>query len=183
MDLLRGKATALGATVYAINGMPDHVHLVAAVPPNLSLASFIGQVKGSCSTRVNKSGAHDRFQWQDEYAAFSFDAKRLPPIVAYVDNQKTHHAQSGLTPRPRTPGIAPHGLPRPLLEAAFEGALRRSPGIHARAGGRPARTHDEHDQGGRLPRAAKLFYPEAAPAARFPVPMFPTPATDAEAIP
>ena len=96
--LLRGKATALGATVYAINGMPDHVHLVAAVPPNLSLASFIGQVKGSCSTRVNKSGAHDRFQWQDEYAAFSFDAKRLPPIVAYVDNQKTHHAQSGLIP-------------------------------------------------------------------------------------
>jgi putative transposase len=94
--LLWSKATALGATVHAVNGMHDHVHLVAAVPPNLSLASFIGQVKGACSTRINKEGT--RFKWQDEYAVFSFDAKRLPPIVAYVDNQKTHHASSSLIP-------------------------------------------------------------------------------------
>jgi putative transposase len=96
--LLRSKAIALGATVYALNGMTDHVHLVASVPPKLSLATFIGKVKGATSTRINKSGQDQPFFWQDEYAAFSFDAKRLPRLVAYVENQKTHHATSGVIP-------------------------------------------------------------------------------------
>jgi putative transposase len=120
--LLRGKATALGATVYAVNGMPDHVHLVAAVPPNVSLASFVGQIKGACSTRINKEGA--RFKWQDEYAAFSFDAKRLPPIVDYVDHQKLYHAGSGLIPAlERLEGPAPtRHLSKPSLKPPSGGA-------------------------------------------------------------
>ena len=36
--------------------------------------------------------------WQDEYGVFSFDAKRLPNYVAYVENQKTHHAQHSVIP-------------------------------------------------------------------------------------
>jgi putative transposase len=97
--LLRSKAIALGATVYALNGMPDHVHLVATIPPKISLAAFIGKIKGATSTRVNKSGAQERpFFWQDEYAAFSFDAKRLPRFVRYVENQKAHHAKADLIP-------------------------------------------------------------------------------------
>ena len=97
--LLRSKAVALGATVYALNGMPDHVHMVAAIPPSLSVAEFIGKIKGVTSTRINQSGAREhRFSWQDEYAAFSFDAKRLPRVVAYVENQKVHHASSDLIP-------------------------------------------------------------------------------------
>jgi len=97
--LLRSKAIALGATVYALDGMPDHIHVVATIPPSLSIAGFVGKVKGAASTRLNKSGTCERpFFWQDEYAAFSFDAKRLPRFVTYVKNQKVHHAQSGLIP-------------------------------------------------------------------------------------
>ena len=33
-----------------------------------------------------------------EYSAFSFDKKRLPYVVAYVDRQKVHHAQNELIP-------------------------------------------------------------------------------------
>src|SRR3978361_821438 len=45
-DLLRTKAASLGATVFALNGMEDHIHLVVSVPPKLALADFIGKVKG-----------------------------------------------------------------------------------------------------------------------------------------
>ena len=31
------------------------------------------------------------FGWQAEYGAFSLDAKRLAPHVAYVERQKEHH--------------------------------------------------------------------------------------------
>ena len=81
--LLRGKAVGLGAEVFALNGMEDHVHLVVAIPPKLSVARFIGKVKGATSTRFNKAGLLNRpFFWQEEYAVLSFDRKRLPRYVA-----------------------------------------------------------------------------------------------------
>ncbi|MCP5119018.1 MAG: IS200/IS605 family transposase [bacterium] len=93
-NLVRNKASALGATVFALGGVEDHVHLVASVPPVISIAKFVGQVKGSSSAVFNKSGfTRQRFYWQDEYGAFSFDRKRLPNFVAYAERQKEHHAR------------------------------------------------------------------------------------------
>ena len=90
---LRSKAVGLEAVVFALNGMADHVHMVVSIPPKLAVAKFIGQVKGVASTRFNKSGQGDHLLfWQEEYAVFSFDGKRLPNYIAYVERQKEHHA-------------------------------------------------------------------------------------------
>jgi REP-associated tyrosine transposase len=98
-EWLRRKAVGLGATVFAINGTEDHVHLVAAIPPRLAVATFIGQIKAVASTKFNKSGARQApFFWQEEYGVFSFDRKRLPKYVAYVEGQKQHHRQGRLIP-------------------------------------------------------------------------------------
>ncbi len=98
-DLLKTKAHALDAKVFALNGMPDHVHLVFSVHPKVAPAAFLGSVKGYSSNRINQAGLLDRrFSWQDEYAIYSFDAKRLPYHVAYVENQKIHHAQATVIP-------------------------------------------------------------------------------------
>lgn len=95
-NLLRTKAIGLGATVFALNGMEEHVHLVASIPPAIAVAKFIGQVKGTASTRFNKGGHGATIYWQDEYGAFTFDGKRLPNYIAYVERQKEHHAQQTL---------------------------------------------------------------------------------------
>lgn len=96
---LRAKALGLGATVFALNGTADHVHLVVAIPPTIGVGKFIGQVKGVASTKINKSGLLEHtFRWQEEYGAFSFDRKRLPKVVAYVEGQKQHHATGTLIP-------------------------------------------------------------------------------------
>jgi putative transposase len=98
-DFLRSKAIGLGATVFALNGTQDHVHVVVSIPPKIAVARFVGQVKAVASTRFNKSMPDGPlFFWQEEYGAFSFDAKRLPNYVAYVNNQKEHHAQNTLIP-------------------------------------------------------------------------------------
>ena len=90
---LRAKAVGLGATVFALNGMADHIHLVAMVPPRHALATFIGQVKGVASAKTNKADLTPTpFFWQEEYGVFSFDQKRLPNFVQYVEEQKQHHA-------------------------------------------------------------------------------------------
>ena len=96
---LTGKAVGLRGVVYALGGTVDHVHMVVAIPPAVSVAKFIGQVKGVASTRFNKSGVSDvRFEWQGEYGAFSFDAKRLPNYIAYVERQKEHHTEGTIIP-------------------------------------------------------------------------------------
>ena len=98
-DLLRDKAIGLGAKVFALDGTVDHIHLVAAIPPKIAVAKFIGQVKAVASTRFNKSGLGETaFFWQEEYGVFSFDGKRLPNYIAYVERQKQHHAQNTIIP-------------------------------------------------------------------------------------
>ncbi|MEP7358664.1 MAG: transposase, partial [Anaerolineales bacterium] len=95
--LIRAKAAGLGASVLALNGIADHVHLVASVPPRVAVADFIGQVKGATSARYNQAEAREMpLVWQDEYGVFSFDAKRVPHLVAYVEKQKEHHLHNQL---------------------------------------------------------------------------------------
>jgi REP-associated tyrosine transposase len=92
-----GKATALECIPYAINGMPDHIHVVISIPPKLSVAALIGQLKGASSHRVNEIFVtHQAFAWQAEYGVFSFSEKSLYRVVNYVKNQKKHHAENTL---------------------------------------------------------------------------------------
>ena len=91
---IRDKAEALEAYVFAINGVEDHVHTVAAVPPKIALSQFIGQLKGSSARRANERLELDfTFAWQAEYGVHSFSEKELTPIIRYVNFQKRHHLQ------------------------------------------------------------------------------------------
>ena len=44
-NVIAAKAKNLGALVYAVGGIEDHIHLAATVPPKIALADFIGQIK------------------------------------------------------------------------------------------------------------------------------------------
>jgi putative transposase len=91
-DFVRSKAIGLECTVFALNGTFDHVHMVVAIPPKLAVAKLVEQVKGVSATHFNKQHEIEGlFASQESYGAFSFDAKRLPPVVAYVERQKEHH--------------------------------------------------------------------------------------------
>jgi REP element-mobilizing transposase RayT len=54
-NLLRAKAIGLSATVFALGGVLDHVHMAVALPPKIAVATFIGQIKAVASTKFNKS--------------------------------------------------------------------------------------------------------------------------------
>ena len=88
-----GKATALECIPHAIGGMPDHVHVAISIPPKQSVATVIGQLKGSSSHHVNENYTDGSFAWQAEYGVVSFSEKALATIVDYVKNQKKHHSQ------------------------------------------------------------------------------------------
>ncbi|MDX1435576.1 MAG: IS200/IS605 family transposase [Anaerolineales bacterium] len=63
--LIEDQAVKLGCSVLAINGMPDHIHLVIKMPSTISLADLMKQVKGVSSNAINhKNGFVNRFKWQ-----------------------------------------------------------------------------------------------------------------------
>ena len=90
---LAGKATTLGAIVYAVNGTKDHVHVVASVSPKLALSSFIGQIKGATSHHINHMPGRTEtlLDWQRGYGVVSFGEKHLDWVIDYVRRQKEHH--------------------------------------------------------------------------------------------
>jgi putative transposase len=95
--VISAKVEEFKGVVHAINGTADHVHLVVTLPPTLSLARFIGQVKGSSShlaSRLAKDGG--AFTWQSEYGVVSLSESYLPTVVRYVHLQQQHHAANTL---------------------------------------------------------------------------------------
>ena len=63
---------ASGCPVAAVNGMPDHVHLLFMQNPKLSVTDIIKQVKGNTSYWINeKKLTPEKFAWQTGFAAFS----------------------------------------------------------------------------------------------------------------
>ena len=90
-----GKGTALGCIPLAINGMSDHLHAALSIPPKLSVATLIGQLKGASSHYINEKHG-GTLVWQAEYGVVSFSERSLARVVDYVKNQKKHHAENRL---------------------------------------------------------------------------------------
>ena len=97
--VIAAKAQALGAIVYAVGGMEEHVHLAASVPPQLALSEFAGQIKGNSAHLVNHVKAPEaQFNWQKGYGVVSFGEKNLDTVIQYIKRQREHHDAMTLIP-------------------------------------------------------------------------------------
>ena len=91
------KADILNSITHAIGGTANHIHLVASIPPTLSIADFVKNIKGSSSHYFNQNWQNsNKFGWQEGYGIFSLGQKQLDEAVAYVLNQKIHHSQGSV---------------------------------------------------------------------------------------
>jgi putative transposase len=52
---LIGKADHLGCIIHAIGGIEDHIHVVISIPPELSIAECVKNLKGSSAYYYNHS--------------------------------------------------------------------------------------------------------------------------------
>ncbi len=92
------KVKESGCLLHAIGGIEDHIHLVVSIPPKLSIADFVKNIKGSSAHYLNHetSKPTSNFSWQFGYGVFSMGSKQLDEAVAYVLNQKAHHGNGSL---------------------------------------------------------------------------------------
>src|SRR3954454_12839580 len=57
----------------AINNMPDHLHLLVGLKPDLALSNLVRDIKANSSKFINeKRWVAGRFSWQEGFGAFSY---------------------------------------------------------------------------------------------------------------
>jgi REP element-mobilizing transposase RayT len=91
---ITGIVSNKGQKMLAINGMPDHLHLLIGMKPNCCLADLVREIKKS-STVFVKENKYTKvpFQWQEGYGAFSYSHSGFRQVIAYIQNQKAHHTK------------------------------------------------------------------------------------------
>ena len=76
---LAHKAGELGIYIYQVNGWLDHVHLILAIPPKLSISDAVKNLKGASSRFINdRQLLDDHFKWQRGYGILSLGEKQRP---------------------------------------------------------------------------------------------------------
>jgi putative transposase len=89
---LRGICRNLGITCHAMNGVPNHIHLLLSLPATLSLADCARHLKGSTSRWINEEKLCDvKFAWREGNSAFSVSPLRTARVIRYIESQKIHH--------------------------------------------------------------------------------------------
>ena len=89
---MNGITEQHGHKLYAINGMPDHVHALISMNPKQSSSDFMYHIKRSSSLWINENRlVSGKFSWQEGFGAFSYGESQISDIAAYIENQKQHH--------------------------------------------------------------------------------------------
>lgn len=90
---ISGIASHCGQKLLAIDGMPDHIHILLSIGPDCRISDLMRIIKCNSSRWVNETQlARSKFQWQNGYGAFSVSASRRDAVRNYIRGQKEHHA-------------------------------------------------------------------------------------------
>ncbi len=90
---ITGIVTNKNQKLLAINGMPDHVHILIGIKPDCALSDLIREIKKSSTQFIReKQFCRFLFSWQAGFGAFSCSKSQIGKVATYIENQETHHA-------------------------------------------------------------------------------------------
>ena len=78
-----------GIPVLAAGGVPNHVHLLIALPSDMAPAKAVQVLKANSSRWIRQHGI--AFAWQEGYGAFSVSSSNKGAVVDYIEHQAEHH--------------------------------------------------------------------------------------------
>ena len=81
-------------TAIQINSMPDHIHILVGITPDVAISDLVRDIKANSSKFINKKRwIAGRFEWQTGFAAFSYAHSQLDTVARYIKNQEEHHSR------------------------------------------------------------------------------------------
>jgi putative transposase len=79
-----------GQKMLAIYCMPDHVHMLVSIKPDIAISDLVRDVKSNSSSFI-KNELGKTFNWQKGFGAFSYSKSQLNDVAMYIANQPLHH--------------------------------------------------------------------------------------------
>jgi REP element-mobilizing transposase RayT len=69
---ISGIIRGIGGVCVEINGMSDHIHILAILPPKIAVSDALREIKANSSKWIHETKPDlAKFGWQDGYAAFT----------------------------------------------------------------------------------------------------------------
>ena len=91
---ISGIIRNLDGSCIEINGASDHVHILAIIPPKISISDALRTIKANSSKWVHEKWPDlSDFGWQDGFSAFTVSASQVEPVRQYIRDQKKHHQE------------------------------------------------------------------------------------------
>ena len=83
--------------IHALNGMPDHIHILLDLNPTEPLSEIVRTIKQSSSSWINEN--RESFPWFNGWGKGYFAASVSPnaknACKEYISNQELHHGGKG----------------------------------------------------------------------------------------
>lgn len=91
-EYIGGIIRAQGGIALAINGVADHVHILAKLRQDKALSEVIRDCKSNASGWMHNLFPEQKdFAWQNGYGAFTVSASQIAEVSRYIANQEKHH--------------------------------------------------------------------------------------------
>ena len=89
---ITGIITNKKQTVIQINSMPDHIHILVGMAPDIAVSKLVGSIKANSSKFINnKQWVAGKFEWQVGFGAFSYSQSHVDEVAGYIRGQEKHH--------------------------------------------------------------------------------------------
>jgi len=95
-EYIGGIIRGTGGILLAINGIENHVHLLARLRPDRAVSDVLRDLKANSSGWMHDvfPDAAD-FSWQRGYGAFTVSESQIDGIRKYIADQEIHHSTRG----------------------------------------------------------------------------------------
>lgn len=78
--------------LYRINGIEDHLHILASLHPTLALSDLVKDIKTGTNKWIKDNAVFPAFShWQDGYGAFTVSHGDKDAVIEYIKGQAEHH--------------------------------------------------------------------------------------------
>jgi putative transposase len=75
-----------------LNCVSDHIHLLISLGTDQTISNIVKLIKGESSFWINNQKIIiNKFEWQDDYMAYSVSKSAVDKVRQYIMNQEEHH--------------------------------------------------------------------------------------------
>ncbi len=90
--IITGIISNRNQKLISIFAMPDHVHILIGLKPNMALSDLVRDIKSGSSKHITeKRWVKGKFSWQEGYGSFSHSRSQIDQVANYILKQEEHH--------------------------------------------------------------------------------------------